>query len=182
MVRLRHVTADRFPTLLGTLLGIYTAAMRPPPGQLAVRPYIMRDHGSRPGFVCLLAEAPQVVGFAYGFHGAPGEWWYDVVWRGLRDHAGEETCAEWLGDALEIAEIHVLPGHQGRGIGRRLLHAICAGRPERTAVLSTRDAPTAARHLYRDAGFVDLLPRFRFPGTAEPYVIAGARLPLTGAG
>lgn len=187
MIQLRRVGADQFTKVLETVLAIYAAAMRPPTDQLAGRMAIMRNHATYPDFVCLLAEATQaearqeIVGFAYGFHGAEGQWWHDVVRRGLLDHAGPEACEDWLGDALELAEIHVLPEHQSKGIGRSLIHAICAGRPERTAVLSTRDAPTAARHLYRDVGFVDLITSFAFPGAYENYVIAGARLPLSAA-
>jgi ribosomal protein S18 acetylase RimI-like enzyme len=178
VIHLRRVGPGQFTAVLDTVLDIYTAAMRPPSDQLAGRLAIMRNHATYPDFVCLLAEAPDIVGFTYGFHGAPGQWWHDVVRRGLQDRAGAKISEDWFGDALEIAEVHVLPEHQGKGIGRRMIHEICAGRPERTAVLSTHDAPTAARHLYRDIGFVDLMTKFVFPGGYENYVIAGTRLPL----
>jgi ribosomal protein S18 acetylase RimI-like enzyme len=85
----------------------------------------------------------------------------------------------WLDDSFEIAELHVLPGYQGHGVGRRLLLSLAAQRPERTAVLSTADAPTRARRLYRGVGFTDLLTGFRFAGGEPPYAVMGARLPLT---
>lgn len=170
---------EEFAGVLDTVLDIYTQAMRPPSDQLTGRMAIMRNHATYPDFVCLLAEAPQIVGFVYGFHGTPGQWWHDVVRRALQDQAGPRVSEEWFGDALEIAEIHVHPDYQGKGLGRRMIHEICAGRPERTAVLSTHDAPTAARHLYRDVGFVDLMTAFVFPGGYENYIIAGTRLPLT---
>jgi ribosomal protein S18 acetylase RimI-like enzyme len=163
------------------VLAIYAAAMRPSADQLPGRLAIMRNHATHPDFRCILAEeeaAEETVGFAYGFHGVPGQWWHDVVRHALQDRAGPVVAEEWMGDALEIAEIHVHPDHQGRGIGRRLIHALCEERGERTAVLSTHDAPTAARHLYRDVGFVDLMTQFVFPGGYEDYVIAGAKLPL----
>ncbi|MEZ0071922.1 GNAT family N-acetyltransferase [Planotetraspora sp. GP83] len=182
MIQLRRVGPDQFKAALDTVLAIYTVAMRPPSDQLAGRMAIMRNHATYPHFVCMLAEASeqenQIVGFAYGFHGAPGQWWHDVVRGALQDRAGPRASEEWFGDALEIAEIHVHPDHQGKGIGRRMIHAICEGRPERVAVLSTHDAPTAARHLYRDIGFVDLMTEFVFPGGYENYVIAGTKLPL----
>jgi ribosomal protein S18 acetylase RimI-like enzyme len=84
----------------------------------------------------------------------------------------------WLDDSFEIAELHVLPPWQGQGIGRSLLLSIAAGRPERTAVLSTADAPTKARRLYRGLGFTDLLTDFRFSGGEPPYAVMGATLPL----
>ena len=44
------------------------------------------------------------------------------------------------------------------------------GPPERTAVLSTHDRPTAARHLYRSIGFVDLLS-----GSSSPAATSATR-------
>jgi GNAT superfamily N-acetyltransferase len=178
VIDLRRVGAPEFTAALDTVLGIYTAAMRPPSDQLAGRAAIMRNHATYPDFVCILAESPEIVGFAYGFHGASGQWWHDVVRRGMEDRSGPRAAEDWFGDALEIAEIHVLPGYQGKGIGRRMIHSICEGRTERTVVLSTHDAPTAARHLYRSVGFAYLMTDFVFPAGYETYVIAGAALPL----
>jgi ribosomal protein S18 acetylase RimI-like enzyme len=178
VIELRRVGPEQFTAALDTVLTIYTAAMRPPSDQLSGRIAIMRNHATYPDFVCMLAEAPEIVGFAYAFHGAPGQWWHDVVRRSMQDRAGPRVAYVWFGDALEIAEIHVHPDHQGKGIGRRMIHSLCEGRTERTVVLSTHDAPTAARHLYRSVGFADLMTEFVFPGGFENYVIAGTRLPL----
>jgi ribosomal protein S18 acetylase RimI-like enzyme len=73
----------------------------------------------------------------------------------------------------------MLPSWQGRGIGRSLLLSLASGRSERTAVLSTADAPTKARRLYRGVGFTDLLTDFRFSGSEPPYAVMGALLPLS---
>jgi ribosomal protein S18 acetylase RimI-like enzyme len=124
---------------------------------------------------------PLLVGFAYGFHGAGGQWWHDVVRRAATSALGAGTADDWFGDSLEIAEVHVLPGHQGRGTGLAMMLRLTAGRPERSAVLSTMDANTRARRLYRGLGFTDLLTGFEFPGTDLPYAIMGAPLPLPGA-
>ena len=71
------------------------------------------------------------------------------------------------------------PGYQGAGIGSGLLLGLTSGRPERTAVLSTRDAETRARRLYHGVGFTDLLTGFAFyPGGEPPYAVMGAELPL----
>ena len=71
------------------------------------------------------------------------------------------------------------PDHQGHGIGASVLLRLTSGRPERTALLSTRDADTPARRLYRGTGFTDLLTAFRFfPGGEPPYAVMGAELPL----
>ncbi|MDP9861773.1 MULTISPECIES: GNAT family N-acetyltransferase [Streptosporangium] len=180
MIGLRRVGPDEFTTRLDAVLEIYTAAMNPPVDQLPGRRTIMGNHALHPGFACLFAERSDgtPVGLAYGFHGVPGQWWHDVVHRAMAERNGEGSARGWLGDALELAEIHVHPDYHGKGIGRALVVGMCAGRPERTAVLSTRDQPTAARHLYRSAGFVDLLTQFVFPGGYERYAILGAVLPL----
>lgn len=181
-----------FGERLDTVMDIYTAAMRPPPEQITGRTTIMLNHATYPRFQCFFAElqeisdiagesrpVPRVVGFAYGFHGARGQWWHDVVSRALEDQAGCEVADAWMGDAFELAEVHVHPGYQGKGIGRAMITTLCAGRPERSAVLSTHDRPTAARHLYAAMGFTDLLSRYVFPGGYEEYAIVGRPLPLT---
>jgi ribosomal protein S18 acetylase RimI-like enzyme len=123
----------------------------------------------------------ELVGFAYGFHGGGGQWWHDLVSRTTASILGTRAAHDWFGDSLEIAEVHVLPSHQGRGTGLAMMLRLTAGRPERAAVLSTMDADTRARRLYRGLGFTDLLTSFTFPGTELPYAIMGAPLPLPGA-
>jgi ribosomal protein S18 acetylase RimI-like enzyme len=180
VIELRRAGPEGFNAELNTVIDLYTAAMRPPVDQLKGRQSIMRNHATFPDFTCLFAQTPDgtVVGFGYGFHGMPGQWWHDVVRRALEDRAGPPAAAGWFGDALEIAEIHVHPGYQGKGVGRRLVQGLCEGRPESTAVLSTHDQPTAARHLYQRLGFVDLISMFVFPGGYEHYAIVGSTLPL----
>ncbi|WP_233508370.1 GNAT family N-acetyltransferase [Spongiactinospora gelatinilytica] len=183
MIGLRHVGPDEFGARLDAAIVIYTAAMRPPADQLSGRKSIMRNHTTYPDFTCVLAECEdgEPVGFAYGFHGAADQWWHDVIYRSLSQAGGPEAALGWLGDTLEIAEVHVHPDYQGKGTGRAMMHALCDGRPERTSVLSTHDRPTAARHLYHSLGFADLLTQYVFPGGYERYAIMGASLPLKGA-
>ena len=119
-----------------------------------------------------------VIAFAYGFRGAGGQWWHDVVRSGITAAAGERTAAAWLADCFEIAEVHVRPEFQGQGIGRSMLLSLTAGCPHRTAVLSTLDAESPARWLYAAMGFKDLLKSFSFPGNGPPYAVMGAALPL----
>jgi ribosomal protein S18 acetylase RimI-like enzyme len=125
--------------------------------------------------------AGPVQGFAYGFHGARGQWWHDVVFRALADLEGPDHAQDWLEDAFEVAELHVHPESQRRGLGRALLNALCEGRQERTVVLSTLDRrpDTPARTLYRSVGMVDLLTDFEFPGGGPRYAVMGGTLPLT---
>jgi GNAT superfamily N-acetyltransferase len=122
-----------------------------------------------------------IIAFSYGFRGENGQWWHDVVAAALIARSGTQVAARWLADSLEIAEVHVHPDYQRRGIGRSLVLGLADGRHERTAVLSTQDADSPARRLYRRLGFTDLLTGYAFPGTPVPYAVMGAELPLAGA-
>ena len=119
-----------------------------------------------------------VIAFAYGFHGGSGQWWHDLVRSALVSRSGYGAAIEWLDDSFEVAEVHVHPDCQRRGIGRRLLYRLTGGRAERTAVLSTMDTNSPARRLYRSLGFTDLLTDYRFSGAPVPYAVMGAALPL----
>ncbi len=195
-VSYRELGPVQFRAAIRELVAVYAAAMNPEDRTLSGREAIMERHAVSPGFRGLTAhDDGQLVGFCYGFHGENGQWWHDMVAAAL---ASRSACAlpggaapsgarsggtvaahrAWLDDSFEIAELHVLPHWQGRGIGRSLLLTIAAGRPERTAVLSTADAPTRARRLYRGVGFTDLLTDFRFSGGEPPYAVMGATLPL----
>ena len=172
---------------LDALTGVYQAAMRPDPVQLPGRRSIMQRHATYHGFRALAVTADaegrpgppgRIVGFSYGFRGADGQWWHDVVAAALTARAGRAIAAGWLADSLEIAEVHVHPEFHRRGIGRSLVLGLAEGRSERTAVLSTQDADSPARRLYRWLGFADLLTGYRFPGAPVPYAVMGAALPL----
>lgn len=167
---------------LDKLVSVYAAAMGAQPFELPTRQAIMERHSASPGFRALVVTSPgdsRIVAFTYGFTGRPGQWWHDVVRAGVTARSGPAVAARWLDDVLEIAEVHVHPDFQARGIGRRMMLTLTEGRSERSAVLSTRDAPTPARRLYHSLGFVDLLTSFQFPGGGPPYAVMGTDLPLS---
>jgi ribosomal protein S18 acetylase RimI-like enzyme len=181
-VSVSALSPAEFTARLDQLISIYAAAMRPSAEMLAGRRSIMAGHTANRGFRALTATddgTGEAVGFGYGFHGATGQWWHDTVRRGLAVSGGAASVAAWLDDSFEVAELHVAPAWQGRGIGAGLLLTLASGRPERTAVLSTPDTESPARRLYRGTGFTDLLTAFRFyPGSEPPYAVMGAELPL----
>lgn len=182
-VTYREIGPAEFRAEVSALVAVYAAAMNPPDRMLAGREAILDRHAGNPGFRCLIGYANGLIaGFGYGFHGVPGQWWHDMVASALAMRAAADRGdGGWLEDSFEVAELHVLPPYQGRGVGRTLLLSLAAGRRERTAVLSTADAPTRARRLYRGVGFSDLLTGFRFAGGEPPYAVMGARLPLGAA-
>jgi len=186
-VTYRELGPREFRAAIRALVGVYAAAMNPPDRTLSGREAIMDRHAASPGFRGLTAHVDgRLAGFIYGFHGENGQWWHDMVAAALAtssraaaaDYQASGGVPAWLDDSFEIAELHVLPPWQGRGIGRSLLLSLASGRPERTAVLSTADAPTRARRLYHGLGFTDLLTDFRFSGSEPPYAVMGALLPL----
>jgi ribosomal protein S18 acetylase RimI-like enzyme len=182
----RELGPGEFRSSIRALVAVYAAAMSPPDRTLSGREAIMERHAASPGFRGLVAQADgELAGFTYGFHGETGQWWHDMVAAALATRTSAAASAArsvtpggWLDDSFEVAELHVLPRWQGNGIGRSLLLTVADGRPERTAVLSTADAPTRARRLYRAVGFTDLLTDFRFSGAEPPYAVMGATLPL----
>jgi ribosomal protein S18 acetylase RimI-like enzyme len=203
----RELSTAQFIAELDSLTWIYAHAMAAPAAELPGRLAIMERHAGYPGFRSVvavpapgspagapprpgaagdgggaaIASAPAgPVGFAYGFHGSPGQWWHDVVYATLAAERGSAVVRWWLGDCFEVAEVHVHPGHQGQGAGRAMLHRLAAGLHERTAVLSTPEGHTRAHRLYRSLGFGDLLPALSFPGASPAYAIMGAVLPLPG--
>jgi ribosomal protein S18 acetylase RimI-like enzyme len=172
-----------FLASIDQFVAIYGAAMGAAKNELPSRRAIMQRHSVNQGFRALAVSAGSTgrpVAFSYAFRGLPGQWWHDVVRAGISAERGLRAAGDWLDDVLEIAEVHVHPDYQARGIGRQMVLALAAGRTERTAVLSTRDAPTPARRLYRSLGFADLLTDFVFPGGGPPYAVMGAVLPLVG--
>jgi ribosomal protein S18 acetylase RimI-like enzyme len=185
-ITLAELRPAEFRRAIGRLVAVYAAAMSPPQRMLAGRESILERHAANPGFRALVVRAPGdgdsvIAGFTYGFHGASGQWWHDMV-AGALASTYPPSATAWLSDSFEIAELHVLPAYQGAGIGRRLLLELTAGRPEDTAVLSTQDTESRARRLYRDVGFTDLLTDFRFSGGEPPYAVMGASLPLRDLG
>jgi ribosomal protein S18 acetylase RimI-like enzyme len=180
-VSVSELSPTEFTARLDQLIAVYAAAMRPAAELLAGRRATMAGHAANPGFRALAATdgTGETVGFGYGFRGAAGQWWHDTVRRALVASRGDAAAAAWLGDSFEVAELHVVPDYQGAGIGADVLLRLTSARPERTALLSTRDADTPARRLYRGTGFTDLLTAFHFfPGGEPPYAVMGAELPL----
>jgi ribosomal protein S18 acetylase RimI-like enzyme len=165
------------------LSAVYGAAMRADPALLPGRRVIMERHSRHAGFRAIavfsdVAGDNRIAAFGYGFRGASGQWWHDVVRSALTASASEAVATAWLDSSMEIAELHVHPDFQRRGIGRSLLLGLTAGREEHTAALSTQDDNGPARRLYRGVGFADLLTGFNFPGGGPSYTIMGAVLPL----
>jgi ribosomal protein S18 acetylase RimI-like enzyme len=113
-------------------------------------------HATRSDFTFLVArEDDAVVGFAYGYTGAYGQWWTDSVAKVL----DPEQRAEWL-DAphFEVVELHVRPDRHRRGIGTCLLQELLARQPHDRALLTARENSAQARSFYARNGWEELTP------------------------
>lgn len=175
-------TRDEIARHMPDIVSIYRAAFDGPPfaedraGGESFASHV-RFHSLRTGFRFFAAvqeglENPAPVGFAYGYTGGPGLWWYDLVSTAI----DPEVYNAWMSDYFEVVELAVAPDYQRQGLGGRLLDGLLDGLPHPTAVLSTIQYETPALRFYRKRGWVTLLHDFHFPGSKNPYMILGLDL------
>ncbi len=177
-VRLAPLTAAQLRARLDEALRIYVTAMRYPPGTVRHRSPMWLEHMLRAGWLCTAAfEAENLVGIAYGYRGAPGQWWHDEVHRGLA-RIDPVSAHRELTDYFELTELHVHPKAQGRGIGEALLIELLSRVDAPRVLLSTPEGPTRAWRLYRRVGFTDLLRHYHFTGDSRAFAVLGRTLPL----
>jgi ribosomal protein S18 acetylase RimI-like enzyme len=176
---------------MGGLDGVQVAAIRALPAAEALArrdeiaeiwPEASRDrldeilprHAARAGFRFFTAEERRrMLGFSYGYLGAPGQWWHDLVSATMTD----EQRRHWLAPGhFEFVELHVRPEFRRRGIGGTLHDALLEGLESRTAVLSTQVDNDAALALYRGRDWQIVVPELRFAAGGTPYSILGLDL------
>jgi len=173
-------SGTQFAARLDEAMDVYVRAMEYQSITGAQRAVTARRHATNQGFQCRAAldQNGTLIGFGYGYTASPGQWWHDLVRKAM----APEAAADWLGDSFELSELHVLPEHQGEGIGRLLLLAVGERLSHRAMLLSTPDYDSRAFRLYRHLGFIDLARHYLFPGDARPFAVLGARLPLRDVG
>lgn len=155
------------------VLDVYAEAMGVPRASARGRRAVISTHLDRHGLRAVAAlEGDRLVGIAYGYRGAPGQWWHDQV-RAAMD---PDLAATWLSDPFEVCELHVLSELHGTGLGRNLLLELLGGTEAATAVLTTPDLETRARAFYRSGGWADLVRGLRFPGDPRSFAVLGLEL------
>lgn len=178
-------------------LGVYVDAMRYPRGTEDQRASMWLEHTRRTGWkgvaaveVADSAEPPAgadlaaatIVGVAYGYCGAPDQWWQQQVVAGLqRVGADRSRIADLMTSYFELTELHIHPRAQGRGLGEALARRLLAGRGESHVLLSTPEINGEANRawrLYRRLGFTDVIRGYHFAGDPRPFAILGRSLPL----
>lgn len=178
-MRLVPWTPDDLLRRLDDVIAVYGDAMGYRPEVMATRRGYITTHVRRSGFraVATVATDGHLVGFGYGYHSAPGQWWHDQVSKAMSP--AQRTT--WLTDCFEVVELHVRTAAQGHGLGERQLRALLTMASGATTLLSTPEGDervSRAWRLYRRFGFVDVLRHLRFPGDARTFAVLGRRLPL----
>jgi ribosomal protein S18 acetylase RimI-like enzyme len=182
---------------LSDALGVYVDAMRYPRGTENQRAAMWLEHTRRRGWQAVGAvEAPEptsgedgadlsnarLLGVAYGYPGAPGQWWQQQVVLGMqRGGRPSQEISQLMTSYFELTELHISPRAQGRGIGEALARRLLAGRVERNVLLSTPETtgePNRAWRLYRRLGFTDVIRGYHFAGDPRAFAILGRTLPL----
>jgi ribosomal protein S18 acetylase RimI-like enzyme len=193
-------------------LTVYVDAMRYPRGTENQRAAMWLDHVRRPGWKAVaavemtgiadiadmtegvaegaggdmpsaaeLSDAP-LLGVAYGYPGAPGQWWQQQVVLGLeRGGLPLQEIAQLMTSYFELTELHIHPRAQGRGLGEALARRLLADRSERNVLLSTPETNGEANRawrLYRRLGFMDIIRGYHFAGDPRAFAILGRTLPL----
>src|SRR5947209_1602242 len=114
---------------LGDALSVYVDAMRYPRGTEDQRASMWLEHTRRRGWTAVAAvEAPEgyragrdgpalttapMIGVAYGYCGAPDQWWQQQVVQGLmRSGMATSRIAELMNSYFELTELHIHPDAQ----------------------------------------------------------------------
>jgi ribosomal protein S18 acetylase RimI-like enzyme len=182
---------------LGDALAVYVDAMRYPHGTEDQRASMWLEHTRRRGWKAVaavevpddttdlsagaLAAAP-MLGVAYGYCGAPDQWWQQQVVAGLHRVGADSTqINELMTSYFELTELHIAPRAQGRGLGEALARRLLADRGEAHVLLSTPEIngeTNRAWRLYRRLGFNDIIRGYHFAGDPRAFAILGRALPL----
>ncbi|HVK22801.1 MAG TPA: GNAT family N-acetyltransferase [Actinokineospora sp.] len=178
--RFAELSSDELRARLRESLELYVTAMRYPRGTVEQRAPMWLAHMLRVGWRCVASfdADDRLTGIAYGYRGAPGQWWHEQVRRGVTEHRGPAVAEAWLGDYFELTELHVRPDRQGQGIGEELVRRLLAGADSSKVLLSTPEGPSRAWRLYRRLGFDDVLRHYQFAGDPRPFGVLGRGLPL----
>ena len=180
MMQFALLSASQTRPLFSQLIDIYQAVFSGPPFHETLPDFLnfsgrLSYHSKKAGFRCAVAwpePGQPIVGFAYGYSGYPGSWFYDLVSTRLP----RETVREYMSDYFEFAELALLPDWQDQGLGGQLHDTLLGELPQRTACLSTVQIETRASRLYRNRGWKTLVTNIDLPGTILKYQVMGKKL------
>lgn len=178
-IEIQRLTKAEFSFLVPRLVDIYMEAMEYPQTMRTQRLRVWRGEVTWPGFSAVAAISDNsVIGVAYGFLGARERWWDQQLVKALTQQRPDGMLSDddraLLANYFEIAEVHVDPRHQGRGIGAAMLRELLASTSARWAVLSTPEVDGEANNafgLYRKFGFQDVARNFYYGSDPRPFAI-----------
>lgn len=154
----RRVSVAHAVTRTSEILDVYAEAFGGPPwceGAEAVaahRPRLLAQLGHPRAEVVLAEHGERLVGAAFGW-AATDAVADDHLHRRVRRALGAEAARRYLAaGVVELAELMVRAGRQGRGLGGALMDCLLAGRP--TWLLTHRDSRAIA--FYERAGCRDV--------------------------
>nr|WP_318539683.1 GNAT family N-acetyltransferase [Terribacillus saccharophilus] len=129
-------------------------------------------HSRYPGYQGLvqLNEKSEMVGLVYGYTSRPGQYYHNLLRAALQ----ENGKSDWLDDCFELVELVVAPSVRGSGIGTASLNQLLTARPNKTAVLTTRENNSKAIQFYERNGW-ELLKDSFYPYD-KAYRIYGKKL------
>lgn len=183
-IEIRRLSAPEFCLLAPALVDIYIEAMGYPAHIKKQRVDVWKREVIQPGFCAVAAfDEHLCCGVAYGVLGNRDRWWDKQLVNALRTRPGGLRSSDQaiLKNYFEIAEIHVDPSYQHRGIGSALLTTLLHLASARYALLSTPEVTNEANGafgLYRKYGFFDLARNYHYPGDHRPFALLGKKLPL----
>lgn len=195
------LSAEIMRQRLREALAVYVQAMQYPRGTEEQRASMWLEHTRRAGWKGVAAlstpsvstdhgpdeagvlDSAEMLGVAYGYSGAPDQWWQQQVMHGLRrrEADGGQTDTAVLTDYFELTELHIHPHAQGQGLGEALARRLLADRTEAHVLLSTPEIngeSNRAWRLYRRLGFADVIRDYHFAGDPRAFAILGRALPL----
>lgn len=195
------LSPDDMQRRLPDALRVYVDAMRYPRGTEELRSPLWLEHTRRAGWKAvaavesaghqddfgapatppILTDLP-LLGIAYGYRGAPDQWWQQQVLEGLRRiGTPQDRIAELTANYFELTELHIDPRAQGQGLGEALTRRLLTGCDESHVLLSTPEIngeDNRAWRLYRRLGFFDVIRGYHFAGDPRAFAILGRTLPL----
>ncbi|OLB80267.1 MAG: hypothetical protein AUI14_07305 [Actinobacteria bacterium 13_2_20CM_2_71_6] len=127
----------------------------------------VNEESKHPGFDLVAAyDNGRLVGFAYGYTMPSGEWW----------HHADRPAPEAVKASAKFAvmEWAVLPDQRGKGVGRRLMDELLAGRQEPYAAL-TVNPQAEARTVYERWGW-------QYVASTRPGTMPGMDVMVRGLG
>lgn len=142
------------------VFAVYDAVFGDQPDRDQWRAEMYDKHCARQDFRLAAArDEADLVGFAWGYLGQPGQFWSDWVVRELPP----DITGDWVGGHFEFVELAVLPAYRRHGFGRRLHDVLLDGVPADRALLGTDNHDSPAVRLYTSHGWRKL-------GELTPYI------------